>query len=538
MIWRDHLQIAFIAVGGLGLFLYGIELMATGMQKAAGDRLRRILEVLTTRPIIGVLTGILITMLIQSSGATTVMVVGFANAGLISLSQAISVIIGANVGTTVTAQLISFKIEHIAYSVIGLGALIIFFSRRRQYRYLGEAILGMGLLFLGITTMSAGLSPLKKLPAFNSLLAQFSAFPLLGVLGGALFTAILQSSSAFTGVIIAMSTQGMISLPEAVPLILGSNIGTCVVAFIASAGTNVTARRTAMAHLFFNVIGVILCLFLLTPFTSLVLKTASTVTRQVANAHTIFNVLNSAVFILILPYFTRFISYLVPGEEVSIEIGPTYLDKRMLPTPAAAIRGAKKELLRMAMIAREMIGEALETFLKNDLKKGAHIEQMEELLDNLEEGINIFLAELSQNPLTETQSKMTGRFMSAANDLERIGDHAHNIKQLAELKVEDRLPFSEQALEELSLIYEKINIMLERAIQAFETENKPLARMVMVEDDEVDLMEKVLRKAHIERINTKKCYPPSGVIYLDVLSNMERIADHATNIAQLVVEEF
>jgi phosphate:Na+ symporter len=538
VIWRDHLQIAFIAVGGLGLFLYGIELMATGMQKAAGDRLRRILEVLTTRPIIGVLTGILITMLIQSSGATTVMVVGFANAGLISLSQAISVIIGANVGTTVTAQLISFKIEHIAYSVIGLGALIIFFSRRRQYRYLGEAILGMGLLFLGITTMSAGLSPLKKLPAFNSLLAQFSAFPLLGVLGGALFTAILQSSSAFTGVIIAMSTQGMISLPEAVPLILGSNIGTCVVAFIASAGTNVTARRTAMAHLFFNVIGVILCLFLLTPFTSLVLKTASTVTRQVANAHTIFNVLNSAVFILILPYFTRFISYLVPGEEVSIEIGPTYLDKRMLPTPAAAIRGAKKELLRMAMIAREMIGEALETFLKNDLKKGAHIEQMEELLDNLEEGINIFLAELSQNPLTETQSKMTGRFMSAANDLERIGDHAHNIKQLAELKVEDRLPFSEQALEELSLIYEKINIMLERAIQAFETENKPLARMVMVEDDEVDLMEKVLRKAHIERINTKKCYPPSGVIYLDVLSNMERIADHATNIAQLVVEEF
>lgn len=538
MIWRDHLQIAFIAVGGLGLFLYGIELMATGMQKAAGDRLRRILEVLTTRPIIGVLTGLLITMLIQSSGATTVMVVGFANAGLISLSQAISVIIGANVGTTVTAQLISFKIEHIAYSVIGLGALIIFFSRRRQYRYLGEAILGMGLLFLGITTMSAGLSPLKKLPVFNSLLAQFSAFPLLGVLGGALFTAILQSSSAFTGVIIAMSTQGMISLPEAVPLILGSNIGTCVVAFIASAGTNVTARRTAMAHLFFNVIGVILCLFLLTPFTSLVLKTASTVTRQVANAHTIFNVLNSAVFILILPYFTRFISYLVPGEEVSIEIGPTYLDKRMLPTPAAAIRGAKKELLRMAMIAREMIGEALETFLKNDLKKGAHIEQMEELLDNLEEGINIFLAELSQNPLTETQSKMTGRFMSAANDLERIGDHAHNIKQLAELKVEDRLPFSEQALEELSLIYEKINIMLERAIQAFETENKPLARMVMVEDDEVDLMEKVLRKAHIERINTKKCYPPSGVIYLDVLSNMERIADHATNIAQLVVEEF
>lgn len=538
MAWQDQLQTAFTAVGGLGLFLFGIQLMATGMQKAAGDRLRRILEVLTTRPLVGVLTGLLITMLIQSSGATTVMVVGFANAGLITLSQAISVIIGANIGTTVTAQIISFRIEDIAFPIIGFGALIIFFSKRRQYRYLGEAILGMGLLFLGITTMSAGLSPLKELSAFNSFLGQCGTFPLLGVMGGALVTAALQSSSAFTGVLIAMSTKGMITLDQAMPLILGSNIGTCVIAFIASAGTNVTARRTAMAHFFFNVIGVVLCLLVLAPFTNLVAATASTVTRQLANAHSIFNILNSLIFILILPYFSRFISYMVRGEEVSIEIGPTFLDKRMLPTPAAAIQGSKKELLRMAMIAREMIGEALETFLKNDLKKGAHIEQMEDLLDSLEEGINVFLAELSQNPLTEAESKIVGSFMSAANDLERIGDHANNIKQLAELKVEDRLPFSKQALEELSMIYEKINVMLERAIQAFETENKPLARMVMVEDDEVDLLEKVLRKAHIERINTKKCYPPSGVIYLDVLSNMERIADHATNIAELIVEEF
>lgn len=535
---RDYLQIAMISVGGLGLFLFGIQMMATGMQKAAGDRLRRILEVLTTRPVIGLLTGLLITMLIQSSGATTVMVVGFANAGLITLSQAISVIIGANIGTTVTAQIISFKLENIIFPIIGLGALIIFFSKRRQYRYIGEAILGMGLLFLGITTMSTGLGPLKDLPAFQGLLAQFGAFPLLGVLGGAFATALLQSSSAFTGVIIAISLQGMITLGEAIPLILGSNIGTCVIAFIASAGTNLTARRTAMAHLFFNVIGVVLCLLLLSPFTEIVLKTASTVTRQVANAHTIFNVFNSLIFLLILPYYTKFISYLVPGKEISIEIGPTFLDKRMLPTPAAAIQGAKKELLRMAMIAREIIGEALETFVKNDLKKGAHIDQMEDLLDGLEQGITVFLAELSQNPLTETQSKIVASFMSAANDLERIGDHATNIKQLSELKVEDRLPFSEQALDELSMIYEKTNIMLERAIEAFDTENKPLARMVMVEDDEVDLMEKILRKAHIERINTKKCYPPSGVIYLDVLSNMERIADHATNIAQLVVEEF
>ncbi len=538
MDWGKYIEIAAVTVGGLGLFLFGIQMLATGMQNAAGDRLRRILEVLTNNPIAGFFTGLLMTTLIQSSGATTVMVVGFANAGLINLSQGISVIIGANVGTTVTAQIISFKVQTIALPFIGLGGLIIFFSRRKQYRYLGEAILGAGLLFLGITTMSSGLSPLEKLPLFKSLLVQFGAFPLLGVLGGAVFTAILQSSSAFTGVIIAISMEGMITLDQAMPLILGSNIGTCVIAFIASAGTNLTARRAAVAHLLFNFIGVLLCLAVLTPFTDLVLKTASSVTRQVANAHSIFNVANSILFIVVLPYFTRLVSHIVPGEEISIEIGPTYLDKRMLATPAAAIGGAKKELLRMAMIASEMIGDVLDIFVRNDLKKVAHVEQMEDLLDGMEKAINVFLAELSQSPLTEVQSKIIGSFMSAANDLERIGDHANNIMQLAELKVEDRLPFSEQALEELRQLYEQVDVMLKRAIQAFELESKQLARLVLVEDDQIDLMEKVLRRAHIERINTKRCFPASGVIYLDVLSNLERIADHATNIAQLIVEDF
>ena len=537
MNWRDLVQIAFISAGGLGLFLFGIQMMASGMQKAAGDRLRRILEVLTHNPIAGFLTGMIITMLVQSSGATTVMVVGFANAGLMSLSQAISVIIGTNVGTTVTAQIISFNIEILAFPAIGIGSLIIFFTKRRQYRYLGEALLGTGLLFLGITTMASGLGPLKDFPAFNNLLAQLSAFPLLGVLGGAIFTAILQSSSAFAGMIIAMSIQGGIALDQALPLILGSNIGTCIIAFIASVGTNLTARRTAMAHLLFNTIGVLLCLIMLQPFTALVLHTGATVTRQIANAHTIFNVLNSIIFILILPHFTKLVSRIIPGKEVGLEIGPTYLDPRMLPTPAAALGVAKKELLRMAVIAHDMVGDALNCFTGNDLKKMANIEQMEELLDGMEKTVTIFLSELSQNPLTEAESKMVGSFISAANDLERIGDHAHNILQLAESKVEDRLSFSEQALEELRLLYDLVSKAIKQATEALETENKQLGRMVMVGDDEVDLMERVLRKAHIERINTKRCYPSAGVLYLDVLSNLERIGDHATNIAQLVVEE-
>ena len=537
MHWGEYLHSILVSIGGLGLFLFGIQMMASGMQKAAGDRLRRILEALTTSPVAGLFTGLIITMLIQSSGATTVMVVGFANAGLMSLSQAISVIIGANVGTTVTAQIISLKIEMIAFPAIGLGGLIIFFSRRRQYRYLGEAILGTGLLFLGISTMASGLGPLKDLPAFKSLLAQFGAFPLLGVLGGALFTALLQSSSAFTGMIIAISMKGMITFDQALPLILGSNIGTCVIAFIASVGTNLTARRTAVAHLLFNVIGVFFCLIVLRPFTALVLQTAPTVTRQIANAHTIFNVFNSVIFIIALPYFTRLITTIVPGKEVSFEIGPTYLDERMLPTPAAAIGGAKKELLRMAVIARDMVGEALSCFIRNDLKKVANIEQMEELLDGMEKSLNVFLADLSQSSLTEAQSKIVSS-LCRRRTIWKGSAIMPIILRSWPRQSGGQASLSEQALEELRLLYDQVDMAVKQATEAFETENKQLARMVIVGDDEVDLMEKVLRKAHIERINTKRCFPPSGVIYLDVLSNLERIGDHATNVAQLVVEEF
>ena len=531
-------EIAFSTIGGLGLFLLGIQMMASGMQKAAGDKLRRILEVLTNKPVIGVFTGILVTLLVQSSSTTTVMVVGFANAGLMNLSQSISVIIGANIGTTVTAQIVSFKITAFALPAVGVGSILNFFARRRFHRYLGQALLGFGLLFLGMMTMSAGMNPLKEMESFHRLLAQFSASPFLGVLCGALFTALIQSSSAATGVIIALTMQDLIPFPAAVPLVLGTNIGTCITAFLASIGANVAARRAAVAHILFNVIGVALALLFLNYFTALIIETAGSVPRQVANTHTIFNVLNTVVFLVLLKYFTRFVCLVVPGPEEEIEIGPKYLDQRILKTPAAAIGGAKKELLRMTSISRDMVGEAVHVFRKNDLKKVKHIEQMEDLVDGLEKEINVYLAELSQHSLTSHQSRMVGGFMSAANDLERIGDHASNIAQLAEIKAEDKLPFSDHALEEIDLIYNKVNAMLEQAAASLDKEDKALALQVIKEDDAVDLMEKTLRKSHIERINTKRCYPASGVIFLDVISNLERIADHATNIAQVVIEDF
>ncbi len=533
MIWN----MIFSTLGGLGLFLFGIQIMASGMQKAAGDRFRKILEMLTNNPVVGVLTGIVVTVLVQSSSTSTVMVVGFANAGLMNLSQAISVIIGANIGTTVTAQIVSFKIGVIAFPMIGIGSILNFFGRRRFHRYLGQTILGFGLLFLGMTTMSSGMSPLREFEAFHLMLAQFSRYPILGILFGAVFTALVQSSSASTGVIIALTMQDLVPFNAAVPLILGTNIGTCVTAIIASIGANVAARRAAVAHVLFNVIGVILALIFLKPFTEIILETAATVPRQVANTHTAFNILNTILFIVFLKYFSALVCRIVPGEDEKIEFGPKYLDPRILKTPAVALGGAKQELLRMAGIAREMLDESMQVFLHDDLKKIKHIEQMEELVDGLEKEINVYLAELSQHSMSGEQSKQVAALMSAANDLERIGDHSENIMQLSEIKTEERRPFSATAMEEITSMYEKVAAMLERAIRAFEHEDKELAREVFFEDDVIDEEEKVLRKRHIDRINTKKCYPAAGVIYLDLLSNLERVADHANNIASLVLED-
>ncbi len=527
-------SIAFSTLGGLGLFLFGIQMMASGMQKAAGDRFRRILEILTNNPILGVLTGIVVTILVQSSSTSTVMVVGFANAGLMNLSQAISVIIGANIGTTVTAQIVSFKIGSFALPAIGIGSLLNFFGRRKFHRYVGQTILGFGLLFLGMTTMSSGMSPLRELEAFHVLLKQFSAYPVLGILSGALFTALVQSSSASTGVIIALTMQDLIPFQSAVPLILGTNIGTCITAILASIGANVAARRAAVAHVMFNVIGVTLALILLGPFTEIMMETAATVPRQVANTHTIFNIMNTIIFLVFLKFFSRLICKIVPGEDLKMDFGPKYLDPRILKSPPLAIGSTKKELLRMAGIAREMLEESMQVFLTGDLKKIKHIEQMEELVDGLEKEINVYLAELSQHSLSKEQSKMVASLMSAANDLERIGDHAENIMQLGELKAEERLPFSTVALEEITGFYKQVDNMLETAVKAFEINDREMADWVVLEDNEVDEQEKVLRKMHIDRINTKKCYPESGVIYLDLLSNLERVGDHANNIADLI----
>lgn len=525
-------------LGGLGLFLFGMQMMASGMQKAAGDRLRRILEMLTSNPFFAALTGLVATVLVQSSSTTTVMVVGFVNAGLMTLQQAVGTILGANIGTTVTAQIVSFKISHLVYPALGVGALLNFFGKRRTYKYVGQAVLGFGLLFLGMMTMSDGMKPLQGMPFFLEAMSSLGRWPILGVFIGALFTALIQSSSAATGIIIALTTQDLLNLPAAISLILGTNIGTCITAVLASLGTSLSARRAAVAHVAFNTLGVVVALLFFNPFSTLIMKTADNVTRQAANAHTLFNL---GGVLLVMPFFRHFVNLvirLVPGEEKHMEMGTKYLDNRMLKTPAVAIGGARQEILRMANLAREMVAESVQVFIKGDSKLSQYVEQKEELMDGLEKEIVTYLSTLSQHSMSLDQTQSVTGLMHAVSDLERIADHATNIVRMSEILMEEGLNISEKAHEELRFMHNKVDEMLEAAIRAFAEEDLALARWVVQQDDVVDALERNLRKSHIRRITEKVCVPAAGVIFLDVLSNFERIADHTTNFAEVLLGEF
>lgn len=531
------MKLLFTVAGGLGLFLYGMQLMADGLQKTAGDRLRRLLEVLTGVPIIGVFVGALVTVLVQSSSATTVMVVGFVNAGLMTLSQSISVILGANIGTTITAQMISLKLTDLALPAIALGFALTLLGRTRVQKQIGQVILGFGVLFLGMMIMSDGLKPLRANPLFQQYMVQFGAQPLLGVLAGMVFTAAIQSSSAFTGIIISLALQDLIGLDAAITMILGSNIGTCITAMLASIGTNLTARRAALAHVLFNVTGVLIFLPFVGQYTSFVAGTADTVAHQAANAHTFFNIINT---ILILPFikpFARLVTRLMPGEDGVVAYGPKYLDVHILGTPSVALGQATKELVRMGEIAVAMLDDVHIGFKTGNREYLKYAAQKEAAINALEHDIVMYLVKVSQRSLSDEQSRRLNALMNIGNDLERVGDHAENIQELAEYKLEHNLPFSSEGMAELDDMHSRVRGLVQAAIQALGEDDIELAKDIMRREDEIDQLEKELRRSHITRLNESRCHPGAGIVFLDTISNLERIADHANNVAEAVIKQ-
>ncbi len=525
----------FGIIGGLGLFIFGMRIMGEGLQRAAGDRMRKILEALTTNPFMGVIMGTFVTALVQSSSATTVMVVGFVNAGLMSLHQAAGVIMGANIGTTFTAQLIAFKLTDYALPSLGTGVGIYLFAKRKSTKNLGYALAGFGMLFLGMGIMTSALKPLGSMPAFTHLTAELATHPILGVLVGVAFTSLIQSSSATIGILQGLAAGGVVSLNAALPVLFGDNIGTCVTALLASIGASVTARRAAGIHLLFNLIGTMIFLILLPIVAPLVRLTSADPVRQIANAHTLFNVSNTLFQLPFIALLVAAVTKLVPGSDPMVERGVKYLDKRLLETPTIALAQVEKEVLRMGLLAKETLHDAFTGFLRCDDRAIASAYAKEEVVNELERETVIYLVSLSQKPLSEKESARLNLIYNVINDAERVGDHAENIAELGEYRMEHNLPFSPEATAGLTRMYTKVTETLNSALEAFRTGNQTLAEQAIREEDIIDAMEKEMRRAHIRRLNEGRCFPGSGVVFLDVISNLERIGDHASSIAHGVL---
>jgi len=528
-------ELIFGLFGGLGLFIYGIHLMGDGLQRVAGDRFRNILKALTSNPFKGVLVGAGITALIQSSSATTVMVVGFVNAGLMTLTQSLGVIFGANVGTTITAQIIAFKLTDYALPVIGVGMVLNIFSKKRFWKFLGLFLLGFGILFLGLNIMTSVVRPFAKDPAVINAFVSINNRVLYGVLIGAAITALIQSSSVTVGIILGLVSIGLISIEGAIPIILGANIGTCVTVMLASVGTSISAKRAAIAHLMYNIIGAALFLAILKPFTFLIIRTSPDAVRQCANAHTIMKIVETCVYLPFVGLFAKAVEKIIPGKELIIETGPKYLEKHLISTPIFALDAATKELVGMASQAKDMVNEATEGFLDLNEKILKNLPKREEALDSLQEAVTNYLMLLTQRDLSEEESKRIPALLHSVNDIERIGDHSENLMELAMRRIETNLPLTGNAVTEVKTMHGKVSAMIDNAIKALDTNSIKEAEKVLEVEKEVNSLTEKFRQNHIDRLSKGECNVRSGIVFLDMVSNFEKIGDHLTNVAQAVI---
>lgn len=534
------MEIVINLMGGLGLFLYGMNLMADGLQKSAGEKLKKIIGLLTSNVLMGVLVGALVTAIIQSSSATTVMVVGFVNAGIMTLPQAIGVIMGANIGTTMTAQLVSLDLVGIAPLALGIGILMYLFSKNQKIKIIAEILIGFGILFTGMDFMKNAVKPLSEFKGFTDALVAFGNKPLLGVLLGFGITAIVQSSSASMGMLLALASQGLIPLSAALPILYGENIGTCVTSLISSIGTSISARRAALMHLVFNIIGTIIFMLILTKPITMVVQNLNPddVSRQIANSHTLFNITN---VILLLP-FSKFIvkltMKLMPEREEEINNKKTvhYIDERMMETPSIALSNTIKETLRMGEKAKQSLSNAMEGFLEQSKEKVNASFNDEKLINILQKSILNYLLKLSKTSLNDNSRESVDLLFNTVNDIERVGDHAENIAELATTVIENSLSLSKGGSSELKELYQKVLDTYSLALESLEKSDVDLACRVIEMEEQVDIMEKSCRANHMRRLNESSCSVDTGVIYLDLISNLERVSDHSANIAQHVIK--
>lgn len=522
--------------GGLGLFLFGMKLMGDGLELAAGNKLRNLVEKLTTNKYMGALVGLIVTAVIQSSSATTVMVVGFVNAGLMNLAQAVGVIMGANVGTTATGIMIAFKLSAIAPVAVFFGVVLMSFCKKNNQKHIGQIIAGFGILFMGMELMSSAMEPLRTSEVFTGMMTSFRN-PFLGVLVGMIFTAVIQSSSASVGVLQALGAAGAITLPSAIYIIYGQNIGTCVTALISSVGTNKTARRTAIVHLLFNVFGALLFILITMalPFEELVMRLApNDPVVQISIVHVIFNLATTALLLPLSNVLIKIACRVIPGEELEKEgMSLSYLDSRILNTPPIAVAQVIKEVERMGELATENFQLAMESLLDGNEKKIEQVEENEELINFLNRGITEYLVKINGLDIEDSDRDAIGALYHVINDWERVGDHAQNISELAQLVVAGKANLSYRAVSEIKELRDLVIRILKESMSMFEgrSQDISLGNEINNIEEEIDERTRQLRDNHIERLNQGLCSATSGTVYMDLLTNLERIADHSTNVA-------
>ena len=535
-------EIIFHFLGGLGLFLYSIKTMGDGLQQAAGDRLRYYIDKYTSNPFLGVLVGIVVTALIQSSTGVTVITVGLVSASLLTLRQAIGIIMGANIGTTVTSFIIGFKLGEYALPLIFLGTMFLFFTKNRTANNIGRILFGVGGIFYALNLISAGMSPLKDLPQFKEYMITLGQNPILGVVAGAVITVLIQASSATIGILQGLYASGFLDLKGALPVLFGDNIGTTLTVIIAAAGANISAKRVAATHVTFNVLGTILCLILLGPFTAMIeyfqalLHLSPEMT--IAFSHGAFNVSNTIVQFPFIGALAYFVTKLIPGEDEVVKYEPLYLDEQLIKqAPSIALGNAKKELLHLGNYAVKAFDLSYDYIINSDDKVAEKGHKTEEAINTIDEKLTRYLISLSSEALSQKESEVLTNILDSSRDLERIGDHAEALINLNDYLQRKNVQFSNSALEELEDIYRQTSDFVKDALESVENNDLELAESLNERHEAINKMERVLRKTHIKRLNNGECSTQAGVNFIDIISHYTRVSDHAMNLAEKVLAE-
>ena len=535
-------EIIFHFLGGLGLFLYSIKTMGDGLQQAAGDRLRYYIDKYTSNPFLGVLVGIVVTALIQSSTGVTVITVGLVSASLLTLRQAIGIIMGANIGTTVTSFIIGFKLGEYALPLIFLGTMFLFFTKNRTANNIGRILFGVGGIFYALNLISAGMSPLKDLPQFKEYMVTLGQNPILGVVAGAVITVLIQASSATIGILQGLYSGGFLDLKGALPVLFGDNIGTTLTVIIAAAGANVSAKRVAATHVTFNVLGTILCLILLGPFTAMIeyfqalLHLSPEMT--IAFSHGAFNVSNTIVQFPFIGALAYFVTKLIPGEDEVVKYEPLYLDEQLIQqAPSIALGNAKKELLHLGNYAVKAFDLSYDYIINSNEKVAEKGHKTEEAINTIDEKLTRYLITLSSEALSQKESEVLTNILDSSRDLERIGDHAEALINLNDYLQRKNVQFSNSALEELEEIYRQTSEFVKDALESVENNDLEMAESLIERHEAINKMERVLRKTHIKRLNNGECSTQAGVNFIDIISHYTRVSDHAMNLAEKVLAE-